>query len=716
VEALVVVANRRRHTGRGGRLHVGRWVGALGVLAVAAVLALAGTGASRVEQLLTDCSLDSVTPKLPGATTFVYAADGSQLGAVPSARNRQPVPFTAMGTWLPRATIAIEDRRFWEHGALDYAGILRAAIANVEAGKPVQGGSTLEVQLVRNLYIGADVPRTLDVKIKEACLANQLSKRWTKQRILGAYLNIVYYGHHAYGAEAAARTYFAKPASRLSVREAALIAGLPQAPSLYDPFVHPAAARARRNEVLKAMLDTGVISPLQYAHASERPLGLRPGHHFQDLGRTPFGSYVEQQLISRFGAHTARYGGLRVTTTLDKRLQRLATNAIRAHLPGPNDPAAAIVAIDPRTGAVRALAAISPGRHLDFNLATQSHRQAGSAFKPFTLVTALEQRISPSSVWSGPPELQIHDERCLNGYEPWDVHNYADESAGTMTLADATAHSVNTIYAQLVAVVGPEHVVATAHRMGIRSPLKAVCSITLGAVGVSPLEMANAYATLAARGVYRPASPISTVRFQSGRESSELSTRGKRALGRDVADATTSILQGVLQKGTGTAAFFGRPAAGKTGTAESFVDAWFCGYVPQLATCVWVGYPQAEIPLEGVEGWGVVFGGSIPALIWHDFMSAALAHVPVQQFAAPDFSLFTERPSASVTPTSTGSATTRPATTSPQPAPPPAPSTQPPATQPPPSPHPPSTQAPPIQPPATQPPSTQPAAPPPPPI
>jgi penicillin-binding protein 1A len=326
-------------------------------------------------------------------------------------------------------------------------------------------------------------------------------------------------------------------------------------------------------------------------------------------------------------------GGLQVETTIDPRLQKVARAAIASHLPKPTDPGAALVAIDPRTGAVRAMVSYLPGgRKLQFNLATQSGRQAGSSFKPFVLATALDQGVSLDTYFNGPPAYTVPDVKCGTNGVLWDVHNFADESAGTMNLVDATAHSVNTIFAQLVDKVGPTHVVRTAHMMGIRSRLQSVCSITLGTQAVNPLEMTDAYATLASRGIHHPPQALAVVRGPQGQILGGLDAHGARAIPQSTADLVTYALQHVIMNGTGTAAALERPAAGKTGTAESFQDAWFCGYVPQLTTCVWIGYPGREVPLENIEGVPQVFGGSIPAAIWHQFMSAALWRLPVQDF------------------------------------------------------------------------------------
>jgi penicillin-binding protein 1A len=284
-----------------------------------------------------------------------------------------------------------------------------------------------------------------------------------------------------------------------------------------------------------------------------------------------------------------------------------------------------------------------------FNLATQAHRQAGSAFKVFTLATALEDGVSPWSIWEGPPSIQIPDRRCYTNGAPWQVANYADEAAGTMTLAQATAHSVNTIFAQVVTQVGPENVAQMAHRMGIQSRLEPYCSITLGTEEVTPLEMTEAYATLAAQGVRHEPTPVAVVRGPDGSVIDRpLDPAGQQALWPNHANMITSILEDAVTSGTGAAAAIGRPSAGKTGTAQDYTNAWFCGYIPQLAACVWVGYPRGNISMRDVGGFPAVYGGSIPALIWHRFMSVATAGMPVQPFQPPslvEFSTPTPTPS-----------------------------------------------------------------------
>jgi penicillin-binding protein 1A len=632
---------RRRNRRRSGGSRRGRrrlWGGIGGVLIVlASLVALAVIGAAVAPAVIrSQCDLSSLKPVSLGTNSFIAASDNSLLGTIPAKLNRQQLTLAQMSPWLPKATVAIEDRRFWQHGALDYTGILRAAVKDLESGRAEQGASTLTQQLARNLYIGKP-SQTLGRKITEACLAMKLADRLSKREILDRYLNVVPYGNQAYGVAAAAQTYFSKRASQLTVAEAAMIAGLPQAPTLYDPLRDAAAALERRNEVLDAMLSTHVLKPEAWRYARSQPLGLHPGTLYKTIHEPYFFGYVEQELVQRYGQQLVESGGLRVQTTIDPKLQALAQQTMAKHLPGRGDPASALVAIDPRTGKVKAMGVWVPSRErLEFNLASQGHRQAGSAFKPFTLAAALERGVSLYNYFNGPPELIIPDPRCMDGYDkPWDVHNNADETAGTMNLIDATANSVNTIFAQLVSQVGPDAVVRMAHRLGIQSDLKPFCSITLGTQAVSPLEMTSAYATLADRGIRHDPQPIESVRTAGGDVVPYPVSKPREAVSQQIADEVTYALEAVTQKGTGTGAAIGRPIAGKTGTAENYVDAWFCGYVPQLATCVWVGYPHREIPMNYVEGYAPVYGGTIPASIWHDFMSGALAKTPVQDFVTP---------------------------------------------------------------------------------
>jgi penicillin-binding protein 1A len=577
-----------------------------------------------------------------GRNTFVYAADGSLLGSIPAERNRQPVSAADMSPWVRKATIAVEDRRFFEHGGVDVEGIARAAITDLKAGEVVEGGSTITQQLVRNLYISQE--RTVQRKLKEACLATKLDGAWSKERILTTYLNQVFFGNQAYGIEAASQTYFSKHASELTLREAALLAGLTQAPSVHNPFTAPGRARARRTVVLQAMLDTGVITRERFRKANRSDLGLLPGRLYTRIREPYFFGYVRDRLIETYGAEQVRSGGLKVYTTIVPRYQRLAEKAIRDTMNLPTDPAGALISISPRTGAIRAMAAVIPNQPKnEFNLLSQARRQPGSTFKTFVLAAAVEMGVNPDSTYyvSAPFTYKVHPAGNCDDGSWWCVHTYANDYYGWSSIRSATIRSDNAVYAQLTLDVTPQRVAETARRMGVRSRLDVrgayVPAIGLGSVAVSPLDLASAYATLAAGGVYAEPMAIRRVVLPDGREDTDAGwgvPKRRRALSEGAAAVVTRILEQNIQSGTGTRAAFGRPAAGKTGTNEEHADAWFAGYTPELATTVWIGYTKGEIPMENVHGIAVS-GGSFPAEIWRLFMEPALEGTEPAAFPEP---------------------------------------------------------------------------------
>jgi membrane peptidoglycan carboxypeptidase len=604
--------------------------------------------------------LDLPATPPPLQTTYVLDREGNVLGTFHASVDRTIVPFNRMPKSLRDAVIAAEDQGFYEHSGIDPLGVMRAAWNDLIAHEVVQGGSTITMQLVKNVYAGhyetdrktgqttyVVPPRTFTQKVREALLAMKLERTYSKDEILAKYLNTIYFGHGAYGVEAAAQAYWGIHASELNMIRSATLAGLISSPSLFDPIDHPIDAEIRRNYVLDRMAALGTISPERAASLKLQDVRTHPSDG--NVSFPPklgyFLDYTKRALIARYDEAQVFGGGLKVITGLDPRMQAAAEEAVAARLDTPGDPEAAVVAIDPATGEVRAMYG---GRNWDksqVNLATGdggTGRQAGSAFKPFTLTAAMEANVSLSSRWYGPGTITIQDPRCYTDGEPWTLSNASDEESGTFSLATATAYSVNTVFAQVASLVGPDAVVDAAHRMGIRSKLQPVCSITLGTQAVTPLEMTNAYATLAARGIRRWATPVHTVRDASGAVLDRTTSgRGKRVISSNDADLVTYALENVIRYGTGTSANIGRPAAGKTGTAQDYVDAWFCGYVPRLATCVWIGYPKGEIPLENVEGYSAVYGGTIPALIWHDFMLQATERMPVQEFPAPSFEGYT---------------------------------------------------------------------------
>jgi penicillin-binding protein 1A len=616
------------------------------IVAVVAILALAtAAGVGGTAAMLaygSSCDLASLRSVDIGTNSFVYAADGSLLGSIPAERNREPVTAGQMSLWIRKATISIEDRRYFEHGGIDLEGIARAAVADIKAGQIVEGGSTITQQLVRNLYISKE--RTVQRKVKEACLATKLDRAWSKERILTTYLNQVYYGNRAYGIEAAAQTYFSKPATKLDLSEAALLAGLTQAPSVYDPFTAPALVLVRRHEVLAAMLETGAITPRIYTKTLHAKVVLRPGRLYSRIREPYFFGYVRDKLIEAYGAATVRSGGLKVFTTIKPRYQRLAETAIKETLNLPTDPAAALISISPRTGAIRAMAAVVPNRPKNqFNLLSQARRQPGSTFKTFVLTAAVEEGINPDSTYyvSAPFTYKTHPAGNCEDGTWWCVHTYANDYYGWSSIRSATLRSDNTVYAQLTLDVGPEKVAEVARRMGVRSQLDVngayVPSIGLGSIAVSPLDLATAYSTLAAGGVHAEPMAIRRVVLPGVGVDTHAGwgvPKRRRAISEGVAAIVTRILEQNVQSGTGTRAAFGRPAAGKTGTNEEHADAWFAGYTPELATTVWVGYTGGEIPMENVHGIAVA-GGTFPAEMWRLFMEPALEGTEPESFPEP---------------------------------------------------------------------------------
>jgi penicillin-binding protein 1A len=605
-----------------------------------AVVIAGGIGATVV--FGSSCNLSALRPVAVGQNSFVYAANGTELGVIPAERNRTPVTRTHISPWMPKATVAIEDRRFYQHGGLDPVGIARALVADIHAGKFVQGGSTITQELVRNLYLSRE--RTLRRKVTEACLAIKLSEKWKKDRILTAYMNEVFYGNHAYGIEAAAETYFSKPAKALTLDQSALLAGLPQAPTSYDPFRNPAAALARRNEVLHAMLVSKYITSSEYVSAkASASLGLNPGKRFERIREPYFFSYVEDLLQQEYGSNTVREGGLKVYTTINPALQRAANAAITHVLDRSTDPSAAIVSIDPRTGAIRAMTAVTPGRHGNqFNFVTSARRQPGSTFKTIALTAAVARGMDPftTSYLSAPFHYQP-DSTC-NPNDPncaWNVATFEHTYHGVESVASATVQSDNTVYARLALDVGPDNIVAMARKLGIRtSPLQAVPSLALGSIGVTPLELASAYATLAGGGIYSKPMAITKVVLPNG-HADNTAGWGKpdqeRVIPDWVASTVTQVLEQNMLYGTGTGAHIpNHTDAGKTGTTDSFADAWFSGYTPRLQATVWIGYPGGEIPMTNVHGIAVS-GPTFPAQIWHLFMETAIGSRPDVPFPKP---------------------------------------------------------------------------------
>jgi penicillin-binding protein 1A len=609
------------------------------------IVAVAAVGVA----LLSSCSYEllELQPELPAnaQSSIIYAADGTEIVTLHAEENRTDLTLDDIPLHVRDAVIAIEDERFWLHNGVDLRAILRAVSVNASEGEISQGGSTITQQLVKQLLLGSE--QTLDRKVQEAALAWQLENRYTKERILELYLNTIYLGNGAYGLSAASEKYFDKTPDLLTVAEGALLAGLIQAPNDFDPFDDPAQATARRDLVLDAMLDQDLIDESVHAAAMAEPLQLAPpvpvvaeryvaGHFVEE---------VKQWILDdpRFGATSRERrellftGGLRVHTTIDLRAQAAAEAAINEVLPDPNGPDAALVAVEPHTGYVRVMVGgrdfFGADEQAKVNLAMGRGRHTGSAFKPIVLAAALEDGVPLNEMFPAPSRVEL---QCPNG-SSWDVENYEGSGPGApVDLAEATVKSYNTVYAQLILRVGVERSIEVAHAMGITRPLDAVCSAVLGANDVQVLEMASAFATLANRGVHVTPVLVTSIVRADGTIVYEAPHEQRRAIDPEVADTVTSVLQQAVARGTGTSAQLpGRAVAGKTGTGQGWRNAWFCGFTPQLAAAVWMGFPQEQFAMVPPRTSRRVTGGSFPAQIWQRFMSVALGDAPALGFHPP---------------------------------------------------------------------------------
>jgi penicillin-binding protein 1A len=607
----------------------------------------------------------AVASDLPSLTRFSQLKDaqsstllddlGHPIGVL-SQQNRVIVTPSQIPQIVKEAVISIEDKRFRTNSGVDVRGIARAFVQDVLHKGSVQGASTIEQQFIKNA-LQAQSHRTIFEKLREAALAFQLSHKWSKEKIITAYLNTIYFGNGAYGIEAAAQTYFGHdvnhlgcgtPNHQLCVEqlqpwEAALLAGIIQDPTAYDPAYHPLAAKTRRDVVLRQMFEQSYLTQQVYEQSVQQTLPAamdiqapqEPTVEGVDTGY--FTSWVQQQVIERYGAPRAFDGGMKVKTTLDLELQRAAEHAIEGYLAYSGGPTASLVAIENSTGEVRAMVG---GRSYDespFNLATEGERQPGSSFKAFDLAGALEDGISPDSTWTSKQKEFIVPH--TGGHERFIVHNDEGAYTGTNTLTGATAYSDNSIYAEVGLKVGTERIARLAHRMGISTPISTNPAMTIGGlkVGVTPLDMAHAYETIAHAGrrvsgtlaeagapvgIQEVVSPTRALPDGSHHDVNRVVT--KPVLPPDVAATETSVLETVLQYGTARSAAIGQFAAGKTGTTSNYGDAWFVGWDSKYTVAVWVGYPNGLVPMTTQFDGGPVLGGTFPALIWHDFMTSAL--------------------------------------------------------------------------------------------
>lgn len=629
LEELPPGGRRRRSSQHAGRRRVFlRW---LRIVLIVGALLLTGIVAATVGAVFAVArnlpSLDELTRHDTALTSFIYDRNGKMIASLHGAENRVNVDSKDIAEVMKKATVAIEDERFYEHHGVDIEGLVRAVLVDIKAGSLVQGASSITQQFIRNAYISQE--RTFSRKIREMVLAWQLEDRWSKDEILTAYLNTIYYGASSYGVQAAAQTYFHKTAKALTLPEAALLAGIANAPSYYDPINQPDIAKKRRDLVLSSMLSQNLITQVEYAEATALPIEVfkkPPAAKQKSSGY--FVDYVTQHLINTLGANTVYQGGLKVYTSLDLKWQTAATNAVMRALPDASDPIAALVAIDPKTGYIRAMVGGRNAEKQKFNVAWQGGNQLGSAAKTFALTAAIEQGADPRKTFYKDENVTV----SLPGYGSYPVRG---EGFGRIDLMKATAYSVNAVYAQLAADVGPQNLIEMMHRMGFTSDLAPVLSAVLGTNDVTTLETASAYATLASGGIYRKPQAILRIVLPDGTEYYKAKVKSKRVISDGVAYWVTQALKGVITGGTAYPnGFIGRPAAGKTGTTDNHADAWFCGYTPQLATAVWMGYAKENTPMGLIHG-RVAWGGEWSTIIWATFMKAAHAGLPIKDFPRP---------------------------------------------------------------------------------
>jgi penicillin-binding protein 1A len=642
-DVLGHVAARRRRRRAVARRRGRRSAAATAMVAIAvafaAVVASGGVGATLyVSDVLKGYDLATLKPHYPGVTTRILDRRNHLLALIPSIQNRTPVRFSEMARWLKVATVDVEDKRFYQHGGVDYQGVLRAAYEDVTAGGVVQGASTIEQQLVRNVYLTDE--QSVTRKLREAYLATQMADQWSKDRILATYLNTIPYGPVTYGCEAAAAAFYNTHCSQLTLDQSALIAGLPQSPTEYNPKLHPAAAKARRNQVLAAMYAAGHITLNQFNVAASHGLGLKKPTKSTRVRQPYFVEYVRQLLKEKYGKFAVKRGGLTVKTTIDPVLQEDARLAISNTMNFTDAPAAAMVAIDPRTGEILAMQSSTDYSHSKFNLAVDAKRQAGSTFKTYGLLAGMvDFGIDPYTTQYATSELRDYpiSPNPVGPNDFWTVANAESASSGVLPLDSALEQSVNAVFARLSIDIGGYNVANMAYKLGIpRSDhLPTTPSVILGSGAVSPLDMTHAYSTVAANGVRRDLLAFRKVEKYGGDVRKFKPDKGKAVIPDGATSVVTKFLDANVHScctGLNANVGDGRAQAGKTGTTDSHTDAWFCGYTPNIAACVWVGYPRGEVPMENLGGPipGPAFGGGYPATIWRVFAQAVFADEPAK--------------------------------------------------------------------------------------
>ena len=610
--------------------------GFIALLIVTLALSLGAVVSTWLENLPDYTSADAFLVAEP---TRVYDADGNEIVAY-YLQNRRSVTLDEISDYVKKGTIATEDKRFYQHSGVDPEGIARAAVGQIFGSGEQGGGSTITQQLVRWTVLSDEqFENSLRRKVREAFIAIQMEKTYTKDQILNMYLNTIFYGNGAYGIEAASITYFNKHATDLTLNEAATLVGIPNSPTYYDPFVNYDNCKSRRNLVLSRMLEAGDISQEEYDTTVAEEIPLNPGELTDSTSDYPyFTDYVRDLLLQDFSADIINQGGLKVYTTIEPDKQKAAEEAAAETVSkiGDDGVSAALVSIDNSNGYIVAMVG---GQNYGYdeeagqssiNMAT-SLRQAGSSFKTFTLIAAMREGMSPTVLLNCSSPMQITAE--------WNPHNYNNNQYGTITLARATELSSNTAYAQVIMAIGVDKLQETAALMGIDTPVKPVPASTLGATEVTPLEMCEAYSTIASGGLHRNPVAISRIEDRNGNVVYEHEDDAEQVLDSALAQDATEVLEGVFRAGYTTSyvnAYFDadQPAAGKTGTADEASDLWFCGFTPQLTTVTWVGHRSGNAP---VHLWGSYAGTESTAQpIWTAYMNAVLEGVERGEFPTSD--------------------------------------------------------------------------------
>lgn len=573
---------------------------------------------------------------IPDAASQFYDINGNAIYTTLSEERRVPVTIDKIPKHLQQAFIAIEDNRFYEHGGIDYRGTARALISTL-SGQEVQGGSTITQQLAKNAFLTQE--RTITRKIKEAFIAKELEHKYTKDEILTMYLNQIYFGQGAYGIESAAMYYFGKHVQDLDIAESATLAAIPKSPNYYNPFENPQESKKRQELVIDQMVKYGYIDEAKGEEIKAEKLDLRKSTNKNTDPRSYFFDMISQKVIEEVGADALYKGGLKIYTTLDTDMQKAAEKAVASHLPNYytdskklTQPQVALVAVDPKTGYVKAMIG---GRGEDkFNRATLAVRQPGSAFKPFVYLTAMQNGFTPASI------IEDKEEEFAPGWKP---QNSDRAWHGKVSLRTALKKSMNVPTVKLAREVGVDKIIANAEKMGITTLVDSGpysdtnLAMALGGLskGVNPLELASAYGVLATNGVYHKPVALLKIVDRDGKVLYEYKPESKKVIDAAAAYLTTNMLQDVLVSGTAGGMGIGRPAAGKTGTTDTYIDAWFVGYTPDLSTAVWLGDDNNE-PMNRM------YGSGAPLSIWHDFMIGALASTPHSTFVNPGVTIPSE--------------------------------------------------------------------------